>query len=169
MRVFPRCYSHGCHGCGCGAGLWHTAMDRQPLPAVVGIVRFFMVGLLLFLTFFLVDNVCVCSSSGSTSKWTLLPRSRSLTDQATEALLECKPDKKTDPLFTVDMIKQIVGQSTYLISFSTSLARRSLGFIELTTPSNRNTKTRLVRCLFSTHLCLLRSGTRSIAVAWTEN
>jgi Ca2+-transporting ATPase len=38
------------------------------------------------------------------------------TDQATEALLDRKPDKKTDPLFTVNMIKQIVGQSTYLIS-----------------------------------------------------
>jgi calcium-translocating P-type ATPase len=37
------------------------------------------------------------------------------TDQATEALLDRKPDKKTDPLFTVDMMKQIVGQSTYLI------------------------------------------------------
>jgi len=38
------------------------------------------------------------------------------TDQATEALLDRKPDKKSDPLFTVDMIKQIIGQSTYLIS-----------------------------------------------------
>lgn len=38
------------------------------------------------------------------------------TDQATEALLDRKPDKKTDPLFTVNMIKQIVGQSTYLIT-----------------------------------------------------
>ena len=38
------------------------------------------------------------------------------TDQATEALLDRKPDKKTDPLFTVNMIKQIIGQSTYLIS-----------------------------------------------------
>jgi P-type Ca2+ transporter type 2C len=36
------------------------------------------------------------------------------TDQASEALLDRKPDKKTDPLFTVDMIKQIIGQSTYL-------------------------------------------------------
>jgi Ca2+-transporting ATPase len=38
------------------------------------------------------------------------------TDQATEALLDRKPDKKTYSLFTVDMIKQIIGQSTYLIS-----------------------------------------------------
>ncbi|KAN0105567.1 HAD-like domain containing protein [Russula decolorans] len=38
------------------------------------------------------------------------------TDQATEALLNRKPDKKTDSLFTVDMIKQIIRQSTYLIS-----------------------------------------------------
>jgi Ca2+-transporting ATPase len=37
------------------------------------------------------------------------------TDPASEALLDRKPDKKTDPLFTVNMIKQIVGQSTYLI------------------------------------------------------
>ena len=36
------------------------------------------------------------------------------TDQALEVLLDRKPDKKTDPLFTVDMIKQIIGQSTYL-------------------------------------------------------
>jgi Ca2+-transporting ATPase len=36
-------------------------------------------------------------------------------DQATEALLDRKPDK-TDQLFTVDMIKQIIGQSTYLVS-----------------------------------------------------
>jgi len=38
------------------------------------------------------------------------------TDQATEALLDRKPDKKSDPLFTVNMIKQIIGQSTYLIT-----------------------------------------------------
>ena len=38
------------------------------------------------------------------------------TDQASEALLDRKPDKKTDPLFTADMIKQITGQSTYLIT-----------------------------------------------------
>ena len=38
------------------------------------------------------------------------------TDPASEALLEDrKPDKRSDPLFTVNMIKQIVGQSTYLI------------------------------------------------------
>jgi Ca2+-transporting ATPase len=37
------------------------------------------------------------------------------TDPASEALLDRKPDRKTDPLFTVNMIKQIVGQSTYLI------------------------------------------------------
>jgi Ca2+-transporting ATPase len=37
------------------------------------------------------------------------------TDQASEALLDRKPDKKSDPLFTVNMIKQIIGQSTYLI------------------------------------------------------
>jgi magnesium-transporting ATPase (P-type) len=38
------------------------------------------------------------------------------TDQASESLLDPKPDKKTDPLFTVDMIKQIIRQSTYLIA-----------------------------------------------------
>jgi Ca2+-transporting ATPase len=38
------------------------------------------------------------------------------TDQATEALLDRRQDEKTDSLFTVDMIKQIIGQSTYLIS-----------------------------------------------------
>ncbi|RPD74953.1 calcium-translocating P-type ATPase [Lentinus tigrinus ALCF2SS1-7] len=35
------------------------------------------------------------------------------TDPATPALLDRKPDKKTSPLFTVDMYKQIIGQSTY--------------------------------------------------------
>jgi P-type Ca2+ transporter type 2C len=37
------------------------------------------------------------------------------TDPASEVLLDRHPDKKSDPLFTVNMIKQIVGQSTYLI------------------------------------------------------
>ncbi|OBZ72155.1 hypothetical protein A0H81_08042 [Grifola frondosa] len=35
------------------------------------------------------------------------------TDPATLALLDRKPDKKTAPLFSVDMYKQIIGQSTY--------------------------------------------------------
>ncbi|RDX57115.1 calcium-translocating P-type ATPase [Lentinus brumalis] len=35
------------------------------------------------------------------------------TDPATPALLDRKPDRKTSPLFTVDMYKQIIGQSTY--------------------------------------------------------
>jgi hypothetical protein len=38
------------------------------------------------------------------------------TDHALESLLDRKPNKKEDPLFTVDMIKQIIGQSTYLIA-----------------------------------------------------
>jgi Ca2+-transporting ATPase len=37
------------------------------------------------------------------------------TDPASPVLLNRKPDKKTDPLFTVDMIKQILGQSIYQI------------------------------------------------------
>jgi P-type Ca2+ transporter type 2C len=37
------------------------------------------------------------------------------TDPASPVLLNRKPDKKTDPLFTVDMIKQILGQATYQI------------------------------------------------------
>ncbi|THH15336.1 hypothetical protein EW146_g5119 [Bondarzewia mesenterica] len=37
------------------------------------------------------------------------------TDPASPALLDRKPDKKTAPLFTVDMIKQIIGQSIYQI------------------------------------------------------
>ena len=37
------------------------------------------------------------------------------TDPASPVLLNRKPDKKTDPLFTVNMIKQILGQSTYQI------------------------------------------------------
>ncbi|KAI0671871.1 calcium-translocating P-type ATPase [Trametes maxima] len=35
------------------------------------------------------------------------------TDPATPQLLDRKPDKKTSPLFSVDMYKQIIGQSTY--------------------------------------------------------
>ncbi|EKM58525.1 uncharacterized protein PHACADRAFT_252935 [Phanerochaete carnosa HHB-10118-sp] len=35
------------------------------------------------------------------------------TDPASEASLDRKPDKKTTPLFTVDMYKQILGQSAY--------------------------------------------------------
>jgi Ca2+-transporting ATPase len=37
------------------------------------------------------------------------------TDPASPVLLKRKPDKKTDPLFTVDMLKQILGQSIYQI------------------------------------------------------
>ncbi|PCH42057.1 Ca-transporting ATPase [Wolfiporia cocos MD-104 SS10] len=37
------------------------------------------------------------------------------TDPASPALLDRKPDKKTAPLFTVDMYKQIIGQSTYQV------------------------------------------------------
>jgi Ca2+-transporting ATPase len=38
------------------------------------------------------------------------------TDPASPAILERKPDKKTDPLFTVNMIKQILGQAVYQIT-----------------------------------------------------
>jgi len=38
------------------------------------------------------------------------------TDPASPVLLDRKPDKKTDPLFTVDMLKQILGQSAYQIA-----------------------------------------------------
>lgn len=37
------------------------------------------------------------------------------TDPASPALLDRKPDRKTAPLFSVDMYKQIIGQSTYQI------------------------------------------------------
>ncbi|KAI9463227.1 calcium-translocating P-type ATPase [Lactarius psammicola] len=37
------------------------------------------------------------------------------TDPASPVLLNRKPDKKTDPLFTVNMIKQILGQALYQI------------------------------------------------------
>jgi Ca2+-transporting ATPase len=40
------------------------------------------------------------------------------TDPATEALLDRKPDKKTDPLFSVNMYKQILFQSTYQIAIT---------------------------------------------------
>ena len=35
--------------------------------------------------------------------------------RVSKVLLDRKPDKKTDPLFTVDMMRQITGQSIYLI------------------------------------------------------
>ena len=38
------------------------------------------------------------------------------TDPASPALLDRKPDKRTDPLFTVNMIKQILGQAVYQIA-----------------------------------------------------
>ncbi|EMD33945.1 hypothetical protein CERSUDRAFT_117474 [Gelatoporia subvermispora B] len=38
------------------------------------------------------------------------------TDPASPALLDRKPDKKTAPLFSVDMYKQIIGQSIYQIA-----------------------------------------------------
>ena len=38
------------------------------------------------------------------------------TDRASSGQLDRKPDKKTDPLFTINMIKQILGQATYQIT-----------------------------------------------------
>ena len=38
------------------------------------------------------------------------------TDRASSVQLERKPDKKTDPLFTINMIKQILGQAIYQIT-----------------------------------------------------
>ena len=37
------------------------------------------------------------------------------TDPASRSLLNRKPEKKTDPLFTIDMMKQIIGQALYQI------------------------------------------------------
>ena len=53
------------------------------------------------------------------------------TDPASPVLLNRKPDKKTDPLFTVDMLKQILGQSIYqivVILIFHFLGSRILGF-----------------------------------------
>ncbi|KAH9168805.1 calcium-translocating P-type ATPase [Lactarius sanguifluus] len=53
------------------------------------------------------------------------------TDPASPVLLNRKPDKKTDPLFTVNMIKQILGQATYqiiVILIFHFLGSRILGF-----------------------------------------
>ena len=53
------------------------------------------------------------------------------TDPATPALLDRKPDKKMDPLFTVNMIKQILGQAVYqiiVILIFHFLGSRILGF-----------------------------------------
>ncbi|TFY55009.1 hypothetical protein EVG20_g9475 [Dentipellis fragilis] len=53
------------------------------------------------------------------------------TDPASPALLDRKPDKKTAPLFTVDMIKQIIGQSIYqiiIILVFHFLGKQILGF-----------------------------------------
>ena len=38
------------------------------------------------------------------------------TDHASDKLLECKLDKKTAPLFSVDMYKQILFESAYQIA-----------------------------------------------------
>jgi P-type Ca2+ transporter type 2C len=53
------------------------------------------------------------------------------TDPASPVLLNRKPDKKSDPLFTIDMLKQIAGQSTYqiiIILIFNFLGSRILGF-----------------------------------------
>ena len=53
------------------------------------------------------------------------------TDPASPVLLNRKPDKKTDPLFTVNMLKQILGQSAYqivVILIFHFLGSRILGF-----------------------------------------
>jgi Ca2+-transporting ATPase len=53
------------------------------------------------------------------------------TDPASRVLLNRKPDKKSDPLFTVNMIKQILGQSTYqiiVVLIFHFLGSRILGF-----------------------------------------
>ncbi|ETW83423.1 P-type ATPase [Heterobasidion irregulare TC 32-1] len=58
------------------------------------------------------------------------------TDPASPVLLDRKPDKKTAPLFTVDMIKQIVGQSIYqiiIILIFHFLGSQILGFHDHTT------------------------------------
>ena len=39
-----------------------------------------------------------------------------VTDPASPVLLDRKPDKRTDPLFTVNMVKQILGQTVYQIT-----------------------------------------------------
>ena len=52
------------------------------------------------------------------------------TDPASYASLDRKPDKKTAPLFTVDMYKQIFGQSAYQTTITLIfhfLGRRILG------------------------------------------
>ncbi|KAH9010111.1 Ca-transporting ATPase [Lactarius hengduanensis] len=53
------------------------------------------------------------------------------TDPTSPVLLDRKPDKKTDPLFTVDMTKQILGQVAYQIVITLTLhflGSRVLGF-----------------------------------------
>ncbi|KAJ7227086.1 Ca-transporting ATPase [Mycena pura] len=57
------------------------------------------------------------------------------TDPATEALLDRKPDKKTAPLFSVDMYKQIMFQSLYQITVTLIfhfLGSKILGFHDTT-------------------------------------
>ena len=61
------------------------------------------------------------------------------TDPASEALLDRKPDKKYAPLFSVDMYKQILFQSTYQISVT--LVFHYLGDIILGSPGPRVVQT----------------------------
>ncbi|KAL6301353.1 calcium-translocating P-type ATPase [Sparassis latifolia] len=61
------------------------------------------------------------------------------TDPASPALLDRKPDKKTSPLFSVDMYKQIIGQSVYQIIIV--LVFHFLGKRVLTSDSNNAVQT----------------------------
>src|SRR6202011_289792 len=61
------------------------------------------------------------------------------TDPASEALLDRKPDKKTAPLFSVEMYKQILFQSTYQIIVTLIfhfLGLQILGFSEGSTKND---------------------------------
>ena len=54
------------------------------------------------------------------------------TDPATPAMLERKPERRDAPLFTVDMIKQILGQSAYQVAIILAFhfcGDRILGFL----------------------------------------
>ncbi|KAI9458771.1 calcium-translocating P-type ATPase [Russula earlei] len=72
------------------------------------------------------------------------------TDPASEVLLNRKPAKKTDPLFTVDMLKQIVGQSTYqiiVILIFNYFGSRILGFHHVNDSTRKKRNDAIVQTL----------------------
>ncbi|KAH9021978.1 Ca-transporting ATPase [Lactarius hengduanensis] len=72
------------------------------------------------------------------------------TDPASPVLLDRNPDKKTDPLFTVNMTKQILGQATYQVIITLALhflGPRILGFHHTDDPTLQKHHDEIVQTL----------------------